>query len=331
MTTQEEGKPIEQQIPLLARVIEDFDLAESKGMEAQQTALQHNQLRRDTLFPAIESSWPIPSRLITYIARFGPEGCEIEERDIMAIGSMLGSIGQIPNLLLMINSPGGSGETAEKIIEMCRRHCTDTFRVIVPNKAKSAATLIAFGADSIVMGYCSELGPIDPQFLITVGNVAHSVSAISVIQERDELVRNTQKCQSTGRDMTAYLAQLNTSTMEPAWIRECERQVAFSMDFTKKWLSQHMLRKKHPDWTIQKLQAVARQIASNFTSANRRWTHGRMIGSDECNKIGLNIEYLDEDTTLWANIFELYTRCDYLLGHYGKAKVLLTSDSLLVA
>ncbi len=231
----------------------------------------------------------------------------------------------------MINSPGGSGETAEKIIEMCRRHCTDTFRVIVPNKAKSAATLTAFGADRIVMGYCSELGPIDPQFLITVGNVPHSVSALSVIQERDELIRNTQRCQSTGKDMTAYLAQLNTSTMEPAWIRECERQVAFSMDFTKKWLSNHMLHKMHPDWSTQKLQAVARQIANNFTSANRRWTHGRMIGSEECTRIGLNIEYLDEDNALWANISELYTRCDYLLGHYGKAKVILTSDSLLVA
>lgn len=331
MNTQEERKPAEQKLPLLARVIADFDIAEAKGVEAQQTALQYNQLRRDTLFPAIESSWLIPSRLITYIARFGPEGCEIEERDITAIGSMLDSIRYIPNLLLMINSPGGSGETAEKIIEMCRKHCTDTFRVIVPNKAKSAATLIAFGADSIVMGYCSELGPIDPQFLITVGNVAHSVSALSVIQERDELVRNTQKCQAAGTDMTAYLAQLNTSTMEPAWIRECERQVAFSMDFTEKWLSQHMLCKMHPDWSTRKLKAVARQIANNFTSANKRWTHGRMIGPDECGKIGLKIEYLDASTALWANIFELYTRCDHLLGRYSKAKVILTSDSLLVA
>jgi len=269
--------------------------------------------------------------MIVYVARFEREGCGIEERDITAFESMLNSIGQVPNLLLMLHSPGGSAETAEKIIDMCRKHCSDTFRVIVPNKAKSAATLMAFGADVIVMGYCSELGPIDPQFLLAAGNVAHQISALSVIQARDELVKRIEECRSSGRDVTPYLAQLNTSTMEPAWIRECERQVAFSNDFALKWLSQYMLLRFHPDWTGRRLRAKARQIASNFTSADERWSHGRMIGPEECARIGLKVEYLEEDNPLWSSIFEIYTRCDHLLGQYGKVKVILTSDSLLIA
>jgi hypothetical protein len=36
--------------------------------------------------------------------------------------------------------------------------------VVIPRKAKSAATLLALGADEIHMGLMSELGPIDPQF-----------------------------------------------------------------------------------------------------------------------------------------------------------------------
>jgi hypothetical protein len=37
------------------------------------------------------------------------------------------------------------------------------FEVIVPHMAKSAATLICFGASCIHMGPTAELGPVDPQ------------------------------------------------------------------------------------------------------------------------------------------------------------------------
>ena len=47
---------------------------------------------------------------------------------------------------------------------------TGTLRVIVPDYAKSAGTLIALGADRIVMGETSELGPIDPQITLSDGS-----------------------------------------------------------------------------------------------------------------------------------------------------------------
>jgi hypothetical protein len=166
---------------------------------------------------------------------------------------------------------------------------------------------------------------------MAVGNVGHHVSALSFIQARDDLLKRIEESRSCGRDAAPYLAQLNTSTMEPAWIRECERQVAFSNDFAVKWLSNYMLKILHPEWTKQGLKSKARQIARNFTSADKRWSHGRMIGSDECIRIGLNIEDLKENDPIWENIFEIYTRCDYLLGNYSKTKIILTSDSLLIA
>ena len=59
---------------------------------------------------------------------------------------------------------------------------------MVPNMAKSAGTLIALGADRIVMGYCSELGPIDPQIRIVVSNSPQLVSAWTFIRARDVLI-----------------------------------------------------------------------------------------------------------------------------------------------
>ena len=42
----------------------------------------------------------------------------------------------------------------------------DELTVIVPDMAKSAATLLSLGAHHIMMGPASDLGPIDPQLLI---------------------------------------------------------------------------------------------------------------------------------------------------------------------
>lgn len=68
------------------------------------------------------------------------------------------------DILLLIQSTGGSIEPAYLISKTCRRRAKDKFVAVVPRRAKSAATLIALGANEIHMGLMSELGPIDPQF-----------------------------------------------------------------------------------------------------------------------------------------------------------------------
>ncbi|HCT46072.1 MAG TPA: hypothetical protein DF699_12755, partial [Phycisphaerales bacterium] len=66
-------------------------------------------------------------------------------------------------LLLVLHSIGGSIEPAYFMSKICREHTDKEFHVAVPRRAKSAATLLACGADKIHMGSMSELGPIDPQ------------------------------------------------------------------------------------------------------------------------------------------------------------------------
>lgn len=67
-------------------------------------------------------------------------------------------------ILLVMTSPGGDVAAAYLIAKLCREYTRESFQVVVPRQAKSAATLIACGADCIHMGSLSELGPIDPQF-----------------------------------------------------------------------------------------------------------------------------------------------------------------------
>ncbi len=66
------------------------------------------------------------------------------------------------DILLILHSSGGSIEPAY-LISKCCKSCSNNFAVVVPRRAKSAATLIVLGANEIHMGQMSQLGPIDPQ------------------------------------------------------------------------------------------------------------------------------------------------------------------------
>lgn len=62
---------------------------------------------------------------------------------------------------LFIYSNGGSGTVPWRIVSLIRQYAKD-LAVLVPSHAFSAATLIALGADKIVMHKMGCLGPIDP-------------------------------------------------------------------------------------------------------------------------------------------------------------------------
>jgi len=67
------------------------------------------------------------------------------------------------DVLLLLLSRGGQIEPAYQISKICRAFAKTKFVVMIPRAAKSAATMIALGADEIHMGPLAELGPIDPQ------------------------------------------------------------------------------------------------------------------------------------------------------------------------
>jgi len=65
-------------------------------------------------------------------------------------------------LFIMLNTPGGSAETVERLVKITRHHY-ETVNFIVPDAAYSAGTIFCLSGDNIYMDYSSSLGPIDPQ------------------------------------------------------------------------------------------------------------------------------------------------------------------------
>ncbi len=66
-------------------------------------------------------------------------------------------------IALIVDSPGGDPKCAYQIARFIKRRCGG-FTAVVPEFAKSAATLLLLGADKIILGENAELGPLDAQF-----------------------------------------------------------------------------------------------------------------------------------------------------------------------
>ena len=75
---------------------------------------------------------------------------------------LLRQMGDIDDLDIMLDSAGGDLDAAYKILKIVRAYANNV-AVIVPFYAKSAATLIALGGDSLILCKGGELGPMDPQ------------------------------------------------------------------------------------------------------------------------------------------------------------------------
>ena len=117
------------------------------------------QLRKHTGRPVIlyASAW-LQKEAPPFVTSIGDE-------DIHALMEVTNGL-RGSRLDLILHSPGGSSMAAEAIVTYLRSRFNH-IRVIVPQLAMSAATMIACAANEILMGKHSFLGPTDPQIVLS--------------------------------------------------------------------------------------------------------------------------------------------------------------------
>lgn len=230
-------------------------------------------------------------RLLCYVA--GPNAL-ISRDDTMAFVDLLHNVPESVDLDLLLHTPGGDIDAAEKLISMVRsRVGTATLRVVVPDYAKSAGTLMALGADLIVMSETSELGPIDPQIVLADGNgnmIQHSVH--TYLDAYDE-------CRETlSKHPQDVVAQMMLQKLDPATVKlfQAVRERA-------RVLAEKLLRQGTSGGQINWSKA-----ASALLDTGRWQSHGQMISwSDALDaEVGLPVEHLEASSTLWRDYWQLY-------------------------
>lgn len=87
---------------------------------------------------------------------------DINPRVFRGFRSHKSKIAESRPVALILDSPGGDAQFAYQIARLFQRRANG-FSVLIPQWAKSAATLLALGASNIVLGRDAELGPLDVQ------------------------------------------------------------------------------------------------------------------------------------------------------------------------
>ncbi len=226
---------------------------------------------------------------ISYIA--GPSA-EISRQDTIYFNDLLHNLPSPSNLDLMLHTPGGDIDAAEKLMVAIRGRVGPLrLRVIVPDFAKSAGTLIAIGADQILMSDTSELGPIDPQVTSTDsgGNcVRHPVQAY--LQAYKSLEK---RLKDNPNDVAA---QAMLAKLDPAVVVLFESIRTRARKFAEKQLKAGMCR-NGGNYT-----AIADQLIDP-----ERWpTHGQVIDWEDANAMGIKATRLDPTDERWTEYWRLY-------------------------
>ena len=130
-------------------------------------------------------------------------------------------------ILLVLHSTGGYIEPAYLIGKLLHEYSADPLNIVVPRRAKSAATLVCCAADRIHMGSLSELGPIDPQL-----DRLPALALKSSIEHIAELV--TEFPQATN-----LFAQYLSITVKPIHIGHYERIAKSAVQYAERLLLPH--------------------------------------------------------------------------------------------
>lgn len=138
-------------------------------------------------------------------------------------------------LALFVNTPGGSAEAAEKMVQIIRAHYRSvTF--VVPDFAMSAGTILCMSGDRIFMDYSSSLGPIDPQ----VHNGKEWVPALGYLDKVEQLLEKARAGTLTNAEF------LILQNQDLALLSRYEQARDLTITLLKKWLVEYKFR----DWTV---------------------------------------------------------------------------------
>ena len=194
------------------------------------------------------------------------------------------------DLHLLLHSPGGDGETAIRIVRAAQSRCKE-LTVIVPDQAKSAATLLSLGAHHIMMGPASDLGPIDPQLYMN----ERLVSAKDIIAAVDDAVMKVSASPDTYPVYASLLSDINALTLQEA---------RSALERTSDQLEEAL--KSNPDRKPKEVTKLKENLKEPMIE--RPATHAALFSADDAREAGLPVIKADPSERQWKLIWRLWAK-----------------------
>lgn len=194
---------------------------------------------------------------------------------------------------LVLHTGGGSAEATDAIVSYLRTKFRD-IRVLIPQAAMSAGTMMACSANRLVMARHSFIGPIDPQVILQTQVGIRSVAAHAIL---DQFEKAQTDCRDNPNNLNSWLPML--TQYGPALLVECKNQIDFGKDLVKSWLKAFMFG-SDPDST------KPIEIAEYLSNHSHFKTHGKHINIETAKGIGLVIDQLEDDQTFQERLLSAF-------------------------
>lgn len=230
------------------------------------------ELRQKTI-KAIENK--IGKPLVCYVMRTDIMGASIEEDDITGFSDLLYDI-KDKEIGVFIISNGGSPSAAERIVKLIRSKY-ETVDFYVSGNAYSAATMMCFSADNIIMLNQGTLGPIDPQI--------KGVPAYAILSSFDEIKERLKNDGTSG--IAVYMPLI--AKYDLSLLELCRNAQDLSKELAEQYLSRYMFK----DVQDQKNEKIS-NIVNFFVDYSIHKTHSRSIDRETAMDKGLNIVKAEE-------------------------------------
>lgn len=196
------------------------------------------------------------------------------------------------DLHLILESPGGDGETAVRLVRSAQARCKE-LTVVVPNEAKSAATILALGAHRILMGPTSDLGPVDPQFQSPSGHgLVSAKDLIAAVDEAEKAVSDNPE------SYTLHVSLLADVTA--VMVQQARSALARTDDLVRAALS------SNPDRSPKVIETIFDEIKTSLIDLPQ--SHAAVFGTSEATAAGLPVQEIDPSSEQWRLIWRLWTK-----------------------
>ena len=233
-----------------------------------------------------------------FLQKADDDNVSITREDINGFMNALAGTPTDNGLVLILHTPGGDPNAVESIVEYLHAKF-DRINVVIPYLAMSGGAMISLASDLLVLGKQSQLGPIDPQFLI--GNKVHSARAIQegFNKAKEDIEKDTK---------LAHLWAPILQNMGPSLVLEADKDLAYSKELVVNWLNDRMLKGiENKQERSEKANTIAAYFnAEDTPSHGQVHVHGQRIGAEKLRELGLKLEFLEDNQGLQNDVLTSY-------------------------
>lgn len=279
-----------------------------QGQLLQHTAF--DQVRRE----ALANLYKVTGRnIIVYysgwlqkmdLQRSHGQSFSIHDGDKNGFMAVIHRLDRSKGLDLLLHTPGGDLAATESLVDYLHAKFAD-IRVVVPQIAMSAGTMIACASNRILMGDQSSIGPIDPQIM--------GIPAHGILEEFEQAAREIANDPSR-----IPLWQPIIAKYTPSLIGECLKATAMSQEIVATWLEKRMF-KGQP-----RGKAKAKKVVEELGDHAITKSHARHISKVKAKAIGLVIESLEGkgNEDLQDAVLTVHHACVHTLSGTAALKII---------